>query len=105
MELMAGQCLALTHQQAVMADLQAPVAHLQPPFAGLKRKHSGHGMDCSVLIANAFAEEEHAAAFGIDGPLTKPLPQAREALFALAEGGGMELRESARQDQAAGLFR
>ena len=105
MELMSPELLVLTRQQTIASWTKGAVANLKRTLAGLEGQNSRHGPLKPVQAGQGLPQQQHAAAFGVNGEPPADLAQAVEAAFAVAELLGVLLRKSAGQDQSAGFGR
>ena len=105
MELMPMKFLVRTRQETIASGTKGAVANLQWPLAGFEGQKSRHRPPRPVEPGQGLSQQQHAAAFGVNGQPPRGPAQAFEALIAVAELLGVLLREPTGQDQSAGLGR
>ena len=102
---MAPQAFSPSYQQSVAGRRQRSVADIQLAAAGMERQGASHGMDGTVQVSQRAAQQQHAAAFGIDRSTACETPQRIQAAVAAAQLGCMLLRKATGKDQTSGVLR
>jgi hypothetical protein len=70
---MAPQLLALTHHQSIGAGGGAAIAQAQLSLSGRQGQQGRHRVGPAITVLQALAEQQQAAAFGIDRFVGPPM--------------------------------
>lgn len=68
MEFVPSKLITPSGEQAITLRSQRSVAHLKRSASGREIKHASHGMGATVQVAELTAQQQHAAAFGVERP-------------------------------------
>ena len=104
MKLVPHELLMAREHGAFSACLQLAVAHLQGAALCRERQDARHGMAIALQICELLAQQQHAATFGVHGPVGYKLPERSQAAVARTQLSSVLFGESSRKDEPPRLL-